>query len=495
MFVTICVALVGLFIFLWFVRTKSGVSYLNGVDSMFINQDPKLRAVIHVYLVLRKRVTFEAVKKVMAEQFVAKHPRFKECLVRRNCLWHYYENEPDFDINNHVFEGSLPAPANHQVLQEHMSRMFKQQINPRHPLWEMHVYNNYEGNRTVCLLRVHHCLGDGIGLMRVALTCMSPDTDPANAGFAESKSASSDQSSAAAPPSAAQQHQQQPQPQPQPVQPQPKQQKPSLWSTLCMGVAATAKLLLLPSDPVTPLRSDVPMTPDDPVNAKWLEAPLALSSVKRVAKSHAATVNDVLFALVSGALRKHLLRQGWQGKDKMQAVLWVSLIGTDIHETSKPFGGNQLGAAYLSLPVETSSAEQRLIQVQEQTGPLRRSPEPVLAALFMRLFGVLPAWLSRIIVYAIAFKVTISMSNVPGPQQPLVFAGGPMEYLIFFVPPSRTISTFITILSYNGRVYIGMAADQRLVKPQELEQLVEGCRLELEELEKASATNSTTQQA
>jgi len=71
--------------------------------------------------------------------------------------------------------------------------------------------------------------------------------------------------------------------------------------------------------------------------------------------------------------------------------------------------------------------------------------------------------------YGLAFKVTASMSNMPGPAQPLQLAGRPIEKLVFFVPPSRTIGHFLTILSYNGRVMFGLASDQKLVEnPKEI---------------------------
>ncbi len=60
-------------------------------------------------------------------------------------------------------------------------------------------------------------------------------------------------------------------------------------------------------------------------------------------------------------------------------------------------------------------------------------------------------------------QVTLSMSNLPGPAQPLTFAGADVSRFIFFVPPIRTIGHFLCILSYANSVVCGLACDERLV--------------------------------
>ena len=65
----------------------------------------------------------------------------------------------------------------------------------------------------------------------------------------------------------------------------------------------------------------------------------------------------------------------------------------------------------------------------------RRSPEPYIGNALIALFGSLPRFLTRPIWKALAFKTTLSMSNMPGPQFPLAFLGSPIDQIFFFVAP------------------------------------------------------------
>jgi hypothetical protein len=55
------------------------------------------------------------------------------------------------------------------------------------------------------------------------------------------------------------------------------------------------------------------------------------------------------------------------------------------------------------------------------------------------------------------------MTNVPGPQQPLYFAGAKIAQFMFWVPQSGNIGMGVSILSYDGAVQFGLIADRGLV--------------------------------
>jgi len=72
------------------------------------------------------------------------------------------------------------------------------------------------------------------------------------------------------------------------------------------------------------------------------------------------------------------------------------------------------------------------------------------------------------------------MSNLPGPTKPLQLSGNTISKFIFFVPPSRTLGNFISMLSYNGRVMFGISSDQRLIPDPEA--ILEAFKTEVDNL-------------
>jgi len=154
-------------------------------------------------------------------------------------------------------------------------------------------------------------------------------------------------------------------------------------------------------------------------------------------------VNDILLSCASTALfnyaKNKLGNESRKLKD-FQVVLWVSLRGLNVDIRKIEFG-NSLGVVYLRLPNqsnnnsnsnEESQALLRLQQIKEITNTAYSSPMPYVAAGIMHVVGILPPFISNIIWSASAYKVTLSMSNLPGPQYALKFAGGDVGKFVFF---------------------------------------------------------------
>jgi len=147
----------------------------------------------------------------------------------------------------------------------------------------------------------------------------------------------------------------------------------------------------------------------------------------------------------------------------IQAVLWVSLRGIDVNIKKVDFS-NRLGTVYLKLPLHITDPMARLRVIQKQAAELIASPESIVSFAIMSIIGFLPPFLTRIIWFASAFKVSLSMSNLPGPAMPVRFAGGDVTTFMFFVPPVQTVGHFLCILSYNNSILCGVASDERLVE-------------------------------
>jgi len=237
----------------------------------------------------------------------------------------------------------------------------------------------------------------------------------------------------------------------------------SKFAMFISGIKATTKLLLLPADAVSLLKSSTPL--NGAINCRWTRTKIPLDFVKRIAKKKGVSVNDVMLSAAAGAVRGYLTETHKQSiSTAVQAIMWVSLRGLDLDRPFTPDQfSNSIGACYMKLPLHINDPDQRLVNVTRQTQQLTSSPEPFIAAFIMKLFGILPQRLLAQIWPQLAFKTTLSLSNLPGPQFGIHFAGAELDNMVFFVPPTRTIGHFMTILSYNGFCTFGCASDSRLI--------------------------------
>merc|ERR1719337_347586 len=101
----------------------------------------------------------------------------------------------------------------------------------------------------------------------------------------------------------------------------------------------------------------------------------------------------------------------------------------------------------------------RVQAVADEISELKGSPEPLLAQQFMRLFGLMPTMITNPIWHALSNKISLSVSNLPGPPVGWKFSGVQMSSFSVFVPPVGTISTFALITSFDDRITLSIAMD------------------------------------
>jgi hypothetical protein len=94
---------------------------------------------------------------------------------------------------------------------------------------------------------------------------------------------------------------------------------------------------------------------------------------------------------------------------------------------------------------------------------LKRSRQAIVAFGLLAALGMGPSALQAPALEMFSRKATAVATNVPGPQQPLWFAGSRIRELMFWVPQTGSIGLGLSILSYNGQVHFGMISDAKLV--------------------------------
>lgn len=376
----------------------------------------------------------------------------------------HWVTDPDFDTSWHVRRTALPGKADKEELELLVSDLASTPLDPERPLWQFHVVENFiEG--PVIIVRIHHCIADGIALVQVflSLTDSTPE-GRASAGEPETwKKRRASESPI---------FQRLLEPAREGIdfathmgqrlvaEGQKILQDPSLATDYVVEATEIVKelshSLTLPDDPDTRFRGTLGVRKQ----VAWAE-PLALDEVKAVGKALGCTVNDVLIAAVSGALRNYMIAQG-DSKDALQDIRATVPVNLRPLEHAKDLG-NHFGLVFLDLPLGLESPLERLYAVNERMTQLKSSRQAAVTFGFLAALGMGPSALQKPVLDVLSQKASAVLTNVPGPRGPIYLAGTRIEELMFWVPQNGQIGLGISILSYNGQVFFGLITDSRLV--------------------------------
>ena len=433
---------------------------LSSVDTAWLRmEDPTNLMMISGVMVFGAPMDYERLKATI-EYGLLRFDRFRQRVVQPVLGGLYWEDDPDFDLNYHLQRATLPPPADQASLQDLASVLASRQLDFSRPLWQFHLVEDYaEGSALIC--RLHHCIGDGLALVYVllSLTDTTPDaplridpprlrrrrrqgplsrlSHPARAALKTTRKAGE---------ALVQQCQE--------MRADPARVA-DLARTGARGTTALARLLLLWPDPKTVYKGELGV----PKRAAWSE-PLALKEVKAIGKGLGGTVNDVLLTAMSGALRRYLQGRGEQVDGlNFRAVVPVNLRqpGTEAEL------GNKFGLVFLPLPIGIAEPGARLCELKRRMDALKDSLEAPVAFGILTAIGMAPETIQDVVVDIFGMKGTAVMTNVIGPRMQLYLAGAPLDSLMFWVPQSGHLGMGVSIISYAGRVWMGVITDQGLV--------------------------------
>src|SRR3954452_3016384 len=355
-----------------------------------------------------------------------------------------------FDLRYHVRQTALPAPGTEYELQVLAGRVFSQPLRRDRPLWELWLVSGLEGGRFAILSKTHHALVDGVSGLDILSVLFSPDDDgeggsweprPAPSGTALLAEALMERASNAR----------------ELVRPvralvrRPRQVATRLAET-AVGAGALAWAGLQPAPP-TPY-NDATVGPDR--RFKWVRA--SLGDVKAIKNELGGTVNDVVLAVVSGGLRRHLNRRGVDVDGlALKAFVPVSLRGESDHGLS----GNQVSGMIAALPVSCADGVERLRQISAQMQQLKSSGQTGGAQALTELAGCAPPTLIQQSARLVTRQrfVNLVVTNVPGPQFALHLADRELADIFPMVPLGKNLTLGVAIVSYNGRLNFGLVGD------------------------------------
>jgi WS/DGAT/MGAT family acyltransferase len=414
--------------------------------------------VINSVLLFDAPVDWERVKELMQARIVDRYPRFRQRPVEsrlplRPPKW---VDDPDFAIEHHMHHRALPAPGDRAALQELVGDLMTMPLDRHRPLWHSYLVDGF-GEGAALISRIHHCIADGISLARVLLSMT--DTQP-DAGIAPPPLAKRDRppagalsevvrvggaaakiGSAVARQGAS-------------IVSSPSHVA-SLAGAISRDGATAVRLMLTPADAATAFKGK----PGLSRRVAWTP-PMPLDEIKMIGQANGATINDVLLAAVSGALRHYLQHRG-STVAEIQALVPYNLRPLD-----KPVPrelGNKFGVVFLPLPVGTSGSYRRLVEVHKRMAEIKDSRDGAVSYGLLSATGLTPKPVERRIIDLLTAKGTAVMTNVPGPREPIYLAGTSIRAVLVWAPTSGDIGMSVSIYSYRGEVTVGLMVDAALV--------------------------------
>jgi diacylglycerol O-acyltransferase / wax synthase len=406
----------------------------------------------------------------------------------------YWIEDPDFDIEFHVRELALPAPGDDRQLADQAARLHARPLDRRRPLWELYLISGLSGGRVAIYTKVHHAAIDGVSGNDILAAVL--DLSPEGRDLGEVPPWECDEA-----------------PGPVPLLAR------SLVSLAGQPVRAArlgfSLATSLPGLALSPSRPSLPVidrflprrgasavlqqtglrAPRTPFNRtvsphrRWAFCTVSLDDVKQIKRAAGCTVNDVVMAVTAGALRHWLLDHDALPDSPLIAAVPVSVRT----EEQRGTGGNRVSTmvapmgTHLTDPVERlQHAHEAMRAAKDQHGALpadllsdvTQFAAPALAGQAARLAARL-----RLVEWLSPFNLIVS--NVPGPNRPLYYAGAKLlaYYPLSAIADGQGLN--ITVMSYADGMHFGLIADRELVP--DLDRMAGYLVDEVAELKKALA--------
>ena len=372
-------------------------------------------------------------------------------------------DDDHFDIGYHVRRSALPRPGSLDQLRDLVARIVSRPLDRSRPLWEVYFVEGLADGQVAILSKSHQVLVDGIQTVDLGQVLLDKSPEPKELGADGWRARG----------------------RPSPVGlmadalrdsvTAPETVLDTLRSTTgaaLRGVAGTARSA---SRVVDALANRTPSA-ESPIigplsqQRRVVAVRTDLADYRLVREAHGGTVNDVVLATVTGALRAWLMTRGesMRGIRRVRAVVPISVIDAELEATSL---GSQIAAHFVDLPVWEASPVVRLHQVSYSFQAHKETGRAVAASRLVGISGFAPATFHAIGSRVAAVErrgYQLSVTNVPGPQAPLYAAGARMLATYPVPPLLEGHPLAIGVTSYDGHVYYGLTADRDMLPDADL---------------------------
>jgi diacylglycerol O-acyltransferase len=392
-----------------------------------------------------------------------------------------WKDDDQFDIDHHVRHSALPKPGRIRELLDLCSRLHSTRLAWERPLWEAHIIEGLRDGRVAMYTKTHHALVDGVSAMRLLQSVLTTDPD--------------------------------------------KRGMPAMWGKQAPGRPTTSKPrsdTALSDLPLAALRSALGISAEaagmpgaliktitkaarNETSALSLHAPRTLFNqsitgsrrfaaqdwpierLRRIGKATGTTLNDVVLAMCSGAVRTYLLELDALPDAPLVAMVPVGLNAKQSHVASSE-GGNAVGAVMVQLATDLRDPADRLSSIHRsmKDGKEALSSMTPVQILAMSALGQAPAILTPILRMQgiVRPPYNLIISNVPGPKSTHYWNGARLVGTYPLSIPINGMALNITCTSYDGKMAFGLTGCRRTVP--RLQRLLGHLEDEVTALEKAA---------
>ena len=406
-------------------------------------------------------------------------PRFRQRIapVLANLSAPVWVDDADFDLARHTPHVRLPAPGGPAELRAFMAGLLSEPMDLAHPLWDIHSIETAESDVVAIVVRAHHVMADGLALHEAATllldaTPQSPakpthDWSPEPLGGDLHLCAISLADRA--------------------------RRQARLAAEICHtlfdprrfvpNTRLTARLIGAVRSGGLPKARTRPLT--RPVGRRRAFAwdALSMADISKVKQACGVTVNDVVLAIVTGALRRELQAIGAfdPGDSEPRA-----LIPIGAHGRADLALGNRFSITTVGLPVAVDDPLERVRLIHSRMHRMASSPARSLIPHLFSIADVVPPPALRALVPGVLARqpmVDLAVSNVPGSRNPLYLWNSRLLGMYPFITGVGNIALIVGVLSYADELGVGITVDPDVVgDPQLILDHMRGATLELTEV-------------
>lgn len=366
-------------------------------------------------------------------------------------------DDPDFDLGYHVRRAAVAPPGSPEVLDELVGRLLSRQLQRDRPLWEIYLVEGLANGRLAVVTKTHHAMVDGLASMDIGSVLLdltptpreTPDDEwrPARAPWGVELAASAVVDAVRAPGELAGR-----------VLGDVRHAAEALGRTVEAALDTTRS--------AAGTRPVHPLTAATGAQRRWASAHTSLADHRAVRKARGGTVNDVVLAVVTGALRRWMIVRGepLTSGTALRALVPVSVRARAAADARGGAAGNSISAYFVDLPVAEEDPLARLAAVRAAIEEHKRGGRAVGAARLIGLVGLAPP-----IVHSLGARLAaryssrlynVLVTNVPGPPRPLYAMGARMLDMYPVVPLAGGQAVAIGVTSYDGAMQYGLTADR-----------------------------------
>ncbi len=387
------------------------------------------------------------------ESVLHRIPRYRQKLEWIPVVGHpVWVDDPEFNLDYHVRHTSLPRPGTEEQLKKLSARIMAQPLDHSKPLWEAWLVEGLEGGRFAVISKIHHCMVDGMAGQDLAQILHSTDPEEREREKAPVWV---------------------PRKAPTPAQLLkdemgrylgfPRQATRGIREAaqelkeLYEEVGTKARSI---AQTISSMRDEPSKTPLNEAigphrRFDWRDMPL--DNMKEVRRVLGCTINDLVLATVTGAVREFLESRGHE----LEGVDFRIAAPVSIRTAEDSKMGNRVSQWFVRAPVDEADPIARVDKIRAATEELKASKQALDADLIMNIAEWTPTILLTLASRSASGSAPYNMmvTNVPGPQQDLYLLGARLQALYSQVPIADSTALGVALVSYAGKLCWGFNAD------------------------------------